>query len=413
MSNMDNDGLMHRVQFNQSGKSDTKIENARKFLYGEDESFTSLEFNKPSTSNVNISVSAIATSNMLPYGNDNISRRDPKNKKYLHTTVAVALLLGSLYLLAIFTGGTGSIEVVNYKRIKQFQTEILELELSSKYDIETIGTPQYHAVHWLASVDGAKLKATNTYAMQRYALAVLFYSTAGTEDHVNPNKNGKWIDQTNWMTEAGLCSWHGVVCIDHEEDSNEKIDEDGDVMALDLFKNGLDGVLPLELSALTLLHRLNLSENGLTGKLPKSFKTLTRLRNFVLRDNKLTGYIPTEYGVALTNMRQFNLGGNKLNGPIPSQIDHMVDLRSLGLDKNKLDGNIPDLEGLSKLNKLYLDQNEFEGPFPESVSKLTSLVELNLSGNHLTGSLPSELVKLTHLGELCQNYKFYSLRMNE
>jgi len=394
-----NDGLMRR-SMPQGGLTESKIERARKFLYDEDDSFSPLDFNNPSTSNFNVIRPAMHRSISYAHAEYMSGRGSDSKKNFWCTICIVAIVLGCVLwgiAAAVSHGNIGIGEHTNDKRIDQFQTEILALELSSESDLQTAGTPQYHALKWVADVDEAKVEATNQYAMQRYALAVLFYSTAGTTDHLDPNSKAKWIDASEWLTPAGFCSWHGVFCIANQGDSTVPHKGDGDVLALDLVHNGLVGGIPSELAALTELHRLELSQNGLTGKLPKSFQTLTRLRNFVVHKNKLTGTIPKEYGTSLTNMRQFNVGANELNGSIPGELEHMIDLRSLGLDKNKLKGTIPDLEDLTKLNKLYLDDNELEGPFPESIPKLTSLVELNLSGNHLTGFLPADLAKLTKL----------------
>ena len=452
------DGLTRRVATSEAGPGDelsnSKIESARNFLYDdEDENKSSSSrvgsFNnnnnnnnsKPppsssstrgggnpfpppptrSTGGMTTNLSGSVISGSLPYDNQNNNNNNNNNshnnnnrrgintfayrgKKPLYATVVATILLGCIWGIVALSSnnnnnsGRGGQEHIHEKRVREFHTEILELELSSQADIETIGTPQYHAVQWMANVDMAKLKAKDTYAMHRYALAVLFYSTAGTDDHVNPNGNGQWIDQTNWLTKTGLCGWHGVICEGDLGDPDAD-HEDGFVRALDLSSNGLDGALPSELSVLELLYRMDLSKNGLTGTLPKTFSKLNKLRDLILRDNLLSGVIPIDYGIKLSNLRQLNLGVNQLKGSIPRQIEHMVNLRSLGLDRNQFEGHIPDLEDLSKLNKLYLDSNKLDGPFPASVAKLTALVELNLSKNHLTGFLPSELAKLTRLGK--------------
>lgn len=402
MSGVDGDGLVRRTINTAIGLSDSKIESARKFLYDEDEDdpYTgSSSFVTPSASRSNLSETNTSDS-FLFLSEDNCSRGfntlSYRGKKLLAATVVAFICIGCVWGI---TGKTlGKMEDFQDNRIQEFHAEILELGLSSKSAIETIGTPQYHAVQWLANVDGGKLNATDKYAMQRYALAVLFYSTAGTDEHIDPGSSGKWIDRTHWMTDTGFCGWQGVFCVENLGGSTEDHNKNGDVYALDLAHNGLNGPIPPELSALTLLYRLDVSQNNLTGRLPKALIKLNELRSLVLHKNKLTGTIPLEYGIELTNLRQFNLGANQLTGTIPNLLEHMIELRSLGLDKNKFQGTIPDLEDLSKINKLYLNENNLVGTFPASVSKLTTLVELNLSGNHLTGILPSDLGKLTKLG---------------
>ena len=433
----DGDGLMRRTG-TEGALSNSKIESARRFLYDEDEAMGN-PANMPlptisSSSSTSGGGSAFpppprlgGPTNLSNNNNNNNNNRRSTNtfagaciatmstcigyggKRLLYATVVVGIMLGCIFGIASLVGGGGghdddgggNKEHSNQKRFNEFHTAIIELEISSRSDLETIGSPQYNAIQWLANVDGAKMKANDVHAMELYALACLFYSTSGTEEHINPE--GNWINQKNWMTSNGLCSWHGVQCegdiLDDGSSEQSNNNDNGFVAALQLPSNGLNGGLPSELSALTLLSKLDLSVNGLTGTLPKKLSELHELRDLILRENDFSGVIPTDYGIRLSNMRQLNLGVNRLNGPIPRQIEHMVELRSLGLERNQLQGNIPDLEDMSKLNMLYLESNNLDGPFPDSVTKLTSLVELNLSNNHLTGFLPAELAKLTRLGK--------------
>jgi Leucine-rich repeat (LRR) protein len=55
---------------------------------------------------------------------------------------------------------------------------------------------------------------------------------------------------------------------------------------------------------------------------------------------------------------------------------------------------------LSKLEKLNLRQNAFEGKIPEEIGDLKRLSKLDLCHNHFTGSLAKELGQLTELTEL-------------
>mmetsp|Transcript_52952 Transcript_52952/g.59941 ORF Transcript_52952/g.59941 Transcript_52952/m.59941 type:complete len:604 (-) Transcript_52952:76-1887(-) len=415
---LDNDGLMRRAGTSTSieggGLTPSKIEIARRFLDDEDEHQENPS-NTPLPVSTNLSGSV--TSRSLPFNqgssifnksnsNNNTRRGTNRWKRFLCVAIFVGITLGCIWgiVALVEKKNGGGEEHIHEKRINEFHAEILELELSSKSDLETVGSPQYNAIQWLANVDGAKMKANNAHAMQRYALAVLFYSTSGTEDHVNPK--GSWIDQNNWMTANGLCSWNGILCKGDLDDglSQHSNNENGFVTVLQLPSNNLDGNLPAELCALTLLSKLDLSQNGLTGTLPKELAALHELRDLVLRENNLSGLIPTDYGIQMSNMRQLNLGVNRFNGPIPQQIEHMVSLRSLGLERNQFKGRIPDLEDMIKLTQLHLESNNLVGPFPASVTKLTSLVELNLSNNHLTGFLPSELAKLTRLEKIILNH---------
>lgn len=315
------------------------------------------------------------------------------SKRLLLLICGVGILLASVWVIVALVNSEE--EHANYSRVNGIHAKVTAEGITSQSDLETVGTPQYHAVQWLANVDGAKLRANSPYLMQRYVLAVLFYSTSGTEEHVKPK--GMWNSQTGWLSAAGLCIWEGVEC---EADPNgPRFDGDGVVTALNLTSYGLAGNLPSELKALNKLTRLDLSKNGLVGTLPKDLVSLQELKVLILRDNQLSGTIPTDYGLKFSNLRQLGLGVNKLHGGIPREVEHMVNLRALGLEHNELEGLIPELEDLSKLKQLYLEGNKLDGPFPSSVTKLTNLVDLNLSNNHLTGMLSPELEKLTGLGK--------------
>ncbi|KAI7733924.1 hypothetical protein M8C21_032043 [Ambrosia artemisiifolia] len=60
---------------------------------------------------------------------------------------------------------------------------------------------------------------------------------------------------------------------------------------------------------------------------------------------------------------------------------------------NKLTGHIPDLTPLKSLEILHLDDNEFEGPFPDALGALPNLRELLLNKNRLSGGPPQNLIE--------------------
>ena len=413
------DGLVRRSS-NEGGLSDAKIESARRFLYEDDDSFSSLgeittnlsgldvdQFKNSSSSNSNNNNNnnnSRIMNTMIYYGK-NIKHR---GRKILLATATTLMLVASIVL--IHRHSQNQIQNQNESghhlhgpRLQQFHTAIAEMGLTSQTDLEDPNTPQYHAVQWVANHDGAKLQPDDPLVLQRYALATLYYKTAGTEDMNDPATAGQWIEADKWLTKSGICAWHGIVCdgddASDESSENPREDRHGSVQTLELHDNELRGGLPSELSALTDLYKLDLSYNALTGTLPKSLGSLYRLRELDLRDNHITGTIPKTYGHDLSNLRQLILHDNNLEGKIPNEIEHMVELRILELGMNHLTGKVPGLDDLTKIRELVLYANKLEGPFPESISKLTSLVVLNLSHNHFTGVLPEELSHLTRLGE--------------
>ena len=77
--------------------------------------------------------------------------------------------------------------------------------LTPKAELNNLVTPQGMAFHWILNVDEAKINPCMdpTRARQRYALAVMYYSTGGDS----------WIDNTNWLTGSNSeCQWTKVTC---------------------------------------------------------------------------------------------------------------------------------------------------------------------------------------------------------
>ena len=232
----------------------------------------------------------------------------------------------------------------------------------------------------------------------------------------NDTKGSSWTTRTNWtdMT-AGPCSWHGVTCTSVP----------GNVEALGLDRNNLDGAISAEIGALTSMTTLELEDNQkltgaipktlgglgnlkvlrlgynqLTGAIPVELALLTKLERLRLRSNQLTGSIPVELG-ALTNLIQLSLDGNQLSGSIPTELGALTQLTHLSLASNQLAGNIPAALGdLTELRGLWLQQNNL-GPFlPGELANATKLEYLWLSQNILYGNIPVEFGSLTQLKEL-------------
>ena len=210
----------------------------------------------------------------------------------------------------------------------------------------------------------------------REALVALYNATNGPG----------WKNSENWLSEAPLGEWHGVVT-----------DCDGSAIGLRLKDNQLTGPIPPELARLTDLGVLDLEFNRLTGPIPPELASLENLSWLVLRRNQLTGPIPPELG-SLENLTWLDLLGNQLTGPIPPELARLTDLGVLGLEFNRLTGPIPSWLGdLSALNILSLGGNQLTGPIPPELGNLARLTSLRLGGNQLTGSIPSWLGDLSKL----------------
>ena len=173
-------------------------------------------------------------------------------------------------------------------------------------------------------------------ALDRVVLEALYHATGGPS----------WTNSTNWLTDAPLSGWFGVV-----------MDGGGRVTLLDLGENGLKGPIPAALGNLANLRRLSLTLNELTGPIPSELGSLTSLVKLNLYGNRLSGPIPPALG-ELTNLTFLNLQINRLSGPIPAALGNLVRLEYLILSSNELSGPIPaELGNLTNLTELFIDSD--------------------------------------------------------
>ncbi|OMO55890.1 hypothetical protein CCACVL1_26901 [Corchorus capsularis] len=207
---------------------------------------------------------------------------------------------------------------------------------------------------------------------------------------------------------------------------------------LDLSQNSLSGPLSTlsNLGSCSNLKSLNLSSNSLefTGKesrlgLQLSLEVLdlsynkvsggnvvpwivyggcSELKSLVLKGNKITGDInvsnckkmqfldlsSNNFSVGVPSfgdcsaLEHLDISANKFSGDISRAISSCVNLNFLNLSSNLFSGPIPALP-TSKLQRLYLASNKFQGEIPLFlIEACSSLVELDLSLNNLSGTVP-------------------------
>ncbi|KAK8657494.1 hypothetical protein V6N13_035726 [Hibiscus sabdariffa] len=90
-----------------------------------------------------------------------------------------------------------------------------------------------------------------------------------------------------------------------------------------------------------------------------------------------------------------------LSGSLDQQsLNRLDQLRVLSFKSNSISGQIPDLSGLVNLKSLFLNENNFTGEFPESITSLHRLKTIVLSGNRISGRIPASLLKLRRLHTL-------------
>ena len=169
-------------------------------------------------------------------------------------------------------------------------------------------------------------------ATDREILEMLHDATAGRN----------WIEARNWLTDAPLEEWRGV-----------EVDDQGRVVELRLWDNGLAGRLPPEFGELAHLEYLRLSDNGLTGAIPPELGGLSSVTHLALDGNALSGPIPPELG-GLPALEELRVENNDLSGPLPPELGGLASLRGLGLTGNpRMAGPLPvELTSLGRLERL-------------------------------------------------------------
>ncbi|XP_042059286.1 receptor kinase-like protein Xa21 [Salvia splendens] len=113
------------------------------------------------------------------------------------------------------------------------------------------------------------------------------------------------------------------------------------------------------------------------------------------------GLFHLSIGNLSSKLEKFSAFEAGLKGGIPAEIGNLTELIQLRLDGNQMSGNIPlSLKHLSKLQGLYLHNNNFKGSIPDDICDIRSLSDLGLSGNQLSGAIPKCLGNLTSLRQL-------------
>ena len=190
----------------------------------------------------------------------------------------------------------------------------------------------------------------------------------------------------NWSGAVPIGHWRGVT-VGVPPDAGEAV-AGPRVVALDLSHAGLNGRIPVALSALDGLAVLRLGGNRLAGPIPPELGALTGLRTLVLENNALTGAIPPELG-ALHALVALRLGGNGLTGRT-RHFTALANLRVLALENNILSHGVhPRLGDLSHLEELRLENNRLRGRIPVELDRLTRLAVLRLGGNAFSSCVPA------------------------
>lgn len=177
----------------------------------------------------------------------------------------------------------------------KFRSHEILLRLSDVSDMDLLEqprTPQNQAYQWIVNDDPLKLGIDDHNLVQRYVLALLWFSTTshghGWDQHHN--------NDMKWLSASHECYWNSRNNNNPSGGNNNKgvmmCTEDLQVKSVQLANTNLHGQLPPELQQLTKLVYLDLQNNALTGEVPSELGKLLDLDYMGLSTNQFRGTIP-------------------------------------------------------------------------------------------------------------------------
>jgi Leucine-rich repeat (LRR) protein len=239
-----------------------------------------------------------------------------------------------------------------------------------------------------------------------------------------------WHNRDNWMVDSSnICTWYGITC---NEDgfitdialggNNLKGTVPSDVFhlpwltRLSLYSNPVSISLN-DIANASRLHVLELDSTGLQSL--DGIGQARGLTELSARFNGLQGILPTEIS-ALSNLEYLTLADNNFSGTLPSYLNALSNMRQLKLGSNQLSGSLLDFATTPALNYLDLSDNRLTGMLPAAFLKScspTARLYVDLSSNGIQGVLPASLGYFADLNihlrdnqieavhtDLCQEY---------
>lgn len=306
--------------------------------------------------------------------------------------------------------------------------------ISDKTALTTPGSPQYQAVVWMSNVDvlqedvpvtvpsdentdmhAPAMDAFNNNTMepvtgeqqeaahyrhvmyerflQRYILAVLYYSMGGES----------WTNNLEFLTPSHECGWFRA---ERGSDNHEYaigVTCNSKLLVQDIFivNQNLVGSIPTELQFLQHLELLSLRHNEVSGTIPTELSHLSSTLAYLdLSKNFLTGTVTPSLG-SLKHLRALGLASNEFMGSLPADLRHLTQLSTLDLEDNSLNGTVHMILGsMTELQYLYLSSNEFGDVLGDSfLPNLQLLKELSMNSNQFKSNseLPMNLLAHPHL----------------
>lgn len=231
-------------------------------------------------------------------------RKSERKSKITRITFLYTVLGTILFVLA----GMGVKNLISIPQVPDnvhipVSYELLATISSSPELFVEPSSAQSRAVTWAFS-------SIATASLQRYILAVLFYSLNGPS----------WKERSGWLSFDSECTWKGITCNAKDE-----------VSMIWLQENDLEGTLPHELAYLYPVDTIAVNQNKVSGSIPQAYTDLVKLRQISLSDNEMTGTIPEDLS-KMNRLEYIGLGNNKFHGTIFDKIGSLKRLRKLRIE---------------------------------------------------------------------------------
>ena len=298
------------------------------------------------------------------------------------TPVRLLLFAGGILILVVVAIIAITLELSNNSTSSKKKSTLVPFSVdllpnSTQFAVKNPESSQSKALQWV--FDDPNFKTYNaSRAIQRFALATLYYSTNG----------GFWTEDTNWLShEVHECRWFTSfpydICgegvgNDNMVDDDYRNEDDFHFISLGLLENNITGSLPPEVGLLSDLLYFDIAANPLLrGTLPTEIGLWTDMTYFSARKTQLTGTIPTEVGM-MRKVVEFQVSASEITGTLPTELGLLRDTQYLYLQKNPLN----------------------TGPIPSELGQLAGLLELDLGSLSLTGAMPVEFGNFYRLSSL-------------
>jgi hypothetical protein len=268
--------------------------------------------------------------------------------------------------LLLFTTAPASVNDALYNLI------LVAAPNSAALAIQDEASPQALAFNWM--IDNTSFEnQSQERILQRYALAVLYFSAEGDG----------WANNTNWLAHADECQWFNKASL---TTVGGPCTDTGLLLALDLSRNSLIGALPEqeEFALLTELVVVNFNSNPLTGAIPPPL---------------LQG------GGILPNLERIDLANTDINGPLLDNVVFFAPepaLRRLNLAGTPVTGSVPSSWGyFVHLQDLLLHGTSLTGTMPESVCANQNLTEVSANCDEILNCTCCTICCFTNVVQQC------------